>query len=355
MKKGNIVFAIMLLIMLFTVEAFAAIPSISSSRYIKMFNLSGRNDTLIYTNRNLNQRGTSYPFRAYNALIYGNDEIYVYEMNNVYALVSYPTSSGRKKGYVRTSSLTSNNFSQMALRSRNKIYTYTRPGGGSYGAIYNGDSVWTVARSGNYTQVVYPAGSVYKMAWITNSDYNNYIAPAPVRPTPQPTLEPTPTPLTNITSLLKGGITRTNVSAKTNGYYCDYVASVGTPVYAPAAGTVQFRQSYAVNYSKLASYGNHIIFKSSDGVYEVKCAHFSNFINGIKMKYTSSLPYRCSSGNADLPAFGLYKCNTITLGTINVKQGDLIGYTGTSGNANGAHIHIEVKKNGTPVDPKSVF
>ena len=347
------VFVVMLITLLLFGQVFAAIPSISSSRYIKTFNLSGRNDTLVYTNRSLNQRGTSYPYKAYNALIYGNDEIYVYEMNSVYALVSYPTSSGRKQGYVRTSSLTYNNFSLNPLKSRNKIYTYIRPGSGSYGSIFNGDSVWPMARLGNYTQIIYPTGNTYKMAWITNSDYNNYIAPA--RPLPQTTPVPVPTPLSNITTLLKGGITRTNVSAKTNGYYCDYVASEGTPVYAPSAGTVQYKQSYAVNYGKLASYGNHIVFKSSDGIYEVKCAHFSKFIDGISMKYNSSMSYPCSWGNADRPELGKYKCKTITLATINVKQGDLIGYTGASGNAHGAHVHIEVYKNGVPVDPKSVF
>ena len=73
------------------------------------------------------------------------------------------------------------------------------------------------------------------------------------------------------------------------------------------------------------------------------------------MTYNSSMSYPCSWGNADRPELGKYKCKTITLATINVKQGDLIGYTGASGNAHGAHVHIEVYKNGVPVDPKSVF
>ncbi len=184
MKKRLSIFTLLVILLLVSTKVFAAIPSISGSMFIKTFGLSTANNTPVFTNAYLNQQGTSSPYRAYNALIYASDEIYVYAMNNTYALISYPTSSGRKQGYVRTSSLTYNNFSQNALRSRNRINTYTRPGGGSYGAIYNGDSVWTVARSGNYTQVVYPAGSVYKMAWITNNDYNNYIAPLPAPPPP---------------------------------------------------------------------------------------------------------------------------------------------------------------------------
>lgn len=178
MKKKLTVFLVMLLTLLFSSEVFATIPVISSSRYIKMFNLSGRNDTFVYTNSLLNQRGTSSPYKAYNALIYGNDEIYVYQMNSTYAWVSYPTSSGRKQGYVRTSSLTYNNFHiNSIMQSRSNIRTYTRPGGGSYGSIFKGDNVWTVAIQGNYVQVVYPTGNTYKMAWIAKSDYYNHIAP----------------------------------------------------------------------------------------------------------------------------------------------------------------------------------
>ncbi len=177
MKKKLTVLLIAFLTLLFATEVFAAIPSISSSRYIKTFGLSTGNNTPVFTSARLDQRGTSYPFKAYNATIYASDEIFVFAMNNTYALVSYPTSTGRKQGYVKTNWLTANNYSQNPLRSRDRITTYVRPGGAPYGAIFNGDIVWTVARSGNnYTQVVYPAGNLYKMAWITNSDYNNYVA-----------------------------------------------------------------------------------------------------------------------------------------------------------------------------------
>lgn len=182
MRKKLAVFLVMLLTVLFSATVFAAIPSISSNKYIKTFGLSTANNTPVYTNARLNQQGTSSPFKAYNATIYASDEIYVLAMNNTYALISYPTSSGRKQGYVRTSSLTYNNFSQNPLKSHKAITVYRRPGGLSYGSIYDGDSVWTVARQGNYTQVVYPAGNVYKMAWITNNDFNNYIAA--IKPTP---------------------------------------------------------------------------------------------------------------------------------------------------------------------------
>ena len=177
MKKLLTICLVTLLTVAFTVSAYAAIPSISGTRYIKTFGLSTANNTPVYTNARLNQQGTSSPFRAYNATIYATDEIYVYAVNNTYALISYPTSAGRKQGYVRTSSLTNNNYSQSPLTARNVITTYRRPGAASYGSISRNDSVWTVARQGNYTQVVYPTGNTYKMAWITNNDYNNYVLP----------------------------------------------------------------------------------------------------------------------------------------------------------------------------------
>ena len=34
-----------------------------------------------------------------------------------------------------------------------------------------------------------------------------------------------------------------------------------------------------------------------------------------------------------------------------VSAGDLIGYVGTTGNSTGAHLHFELRINGTRVDP----
>lgn len=508
MKRRFLAFVVMLLTFIFSGTALAAIPGISGNRYIKMFGLSTANNTPVYTNARLDQRGTASPFKAYNATVYASDEIYVLAMNDNYALISYPVSNGRRQGYVSTSSLTSNNFSKGAMKSRRQITTYRRPGSTSYGYISNGDDVWTVARQGDYTQVVYPTGNTYKMAWISNSDYNNYIDSGSssmkgdvnndgrideadvkllasyqvgsistlpnmsnadmdndgqitlsdivalrqflaknsgnVNHNPQGKFEsygtlpnmlrvmgyaydaddmnsktrihvyidgtagnsnvpsyeirankshnsypghgfdetvnvpdqwcgkrtvhvyalndagpgtyqeigsmvidiPSNAPRAELLYPLKGRSIEWSSNVTTNGQRCDYIAPSGTPLYAPADGTVQFRQSYAVNYGKLASYGNNIIFVSSDGKYEVKCAHLSRF-NGVSLRYNDTLKYPCSASK--------YSCKTVTLASRNVKQGDLIGYTGMTGNASGPHVHIEVKRNGTPVNPKDVF
>jgi hypothetical protein len=167
-----------LLIFFFTSTTFAAIPQISQNKYIKMYGLSAENNLFVYTSEQLNQRGTANPFKNYNATIYASDQIYVYRMTDIWSLISYPTSNGRRVGYVRTSDLTSNNFSQNQKICRAYIgNVYARPNGTRYqgSSISQNDPVWIVARQGNYIQLVYPAGNLYKMAWITSDDYSRYI------------------------------------------------------------------------------------------------------------------------------------------------------------------------------------
>lgn len=156
-------------------EVDAAIPNLSNSEYIRVYPLSMENDTYVYTTSSLSTRGTASPKRAYNAVIYASDEIYVYSMDNFSAYISYPTSYGRKYGYISVSAITPNNYSQNEKISSAKITTYKHVGSYEYGYISKGDQVYTVAQSGNYTQVVYPVGLNYKMGWITTSSYNKYI------------------------------------------------------------------------------------------------------------------------------------------------------------------------------------
>lgn len=147
---------------------------------------------------------------------------------------------------------------------------------------------------------------------------------------------------------LKGSISRSS-SVKTNGYYCDYKTGGSKPVYAPADGTVVYKQAYRnrSGSKKLSSYGNFVEFTSSDGIYKVKCCHLDSF-NGVGKTVTSSLSYPCSGSDG-----------TLTLKTKTVKQGELLGYSGHTGNASGHHLHLEVKKKinnkYTPVAPTSVF
>ena len=89
----------------------------------------------------------------------------------------------------------------------------------------------------------------------------------------------------------------------------DFAAAGGTPIYAAASGYVQ------VAGWSTGGYGNYVIIyhgKMSDGnTYSTLYAH-------MRSVATSAGKY--------------------------VKQGELIGYVGTTGNSTGNHLHLEVWK-----------
>lgn len=92
----------------------------------------------------------------------------------------------------------------------------------------------------------------------------------------------------------------------------DFRASVGTPIYASGDAIV-------TRSSRYSTYGLTVMLDHGYG-YETLYAHLSAFADGIK-------PGK------------------------EVKRGDLIGYTGDTGQSTGPHLHYEVHINGTPVNP----
>ena len=124
------------------------------------------------------------------------------------------------------------------------------------------------------------------------------------------------------------------------GYHDINGVAIGTPVYAIADGTVQYRQSYRTDSSGkyLSSYGNSIKLTSSDGKTTAIYAHLNSF-NGVSLVIPSTRTKVESGGTVMVIASG------------RVSAGDLIGYVGTTGNSTGAHLHFELRINGTRVDP----
>tara|TARA_B100001750_G_C15510824_1_gene603521 strand:+ start:818 stop:2269 length:1452 start_codon:yes stop_codon:yes gene_type:complete len=95
----------------------------------------------------------------------------------------------------------------------------------------------------------------------------------------------------------------------------DFAAPSGTPIYAAGDGVIE-------RANRFSSFGNYVKIRHN-GTYETAYAHMKGFAKGIR------------AGK-------------------HVKQGDLIGYIGTTGRSTGPHLHYEVHKNGVQVNPQSL-
>ena len=96
----------------------------------------------------------------------------------------------------------------------------------------------------------------------------------------------------------------------------DYAAPTGTPIRATSDGRI-------TRASRYGSFGNLVSIKHSGG-FETKYAHLSRFASGI------------SRGDR-------------------VKQGEVIGYVGSTGGATGPHLHYEFLVNGVHQNPRTIL
>lgn len=94
----------------------------------------------------------------------------------------------------------------------------------------------------------------------------------------------------------------------------DFAASTGTPIYAAGDGVVDYA-------GRKGGYGKYVRIKHN-GTYKTAYAHMSRFAKGMR------------SGKR-------------------VKQGQVIGYVGTTGRSTGPHLHYEILKYGKQVNPRS--
>lgn len=92
----------------------------------------------------------------------------------------------------------------------------------------------------------------------------------------------------------------------------DFAAPTGTPIYAAGEGTVVFK-------GRKGGYGNYIKIKHND-TYSTAYAHMHRYGKGIRKGHK-------------------------------VKQGQIIGYVGSTGRSTGPHLHYEVIKHGRQVNP----
>ncbi|MAP96590.1 MAG: peptidase M23 [Ponticaulis sp.] len=95
----------------------------------------------------------------------------------------------------------------------------------------------------------------------------------------------------------------------------DFAAPTGTPIYAAGNGVVERASWYG-------GYGNYVRLRHPNG-YQTAYAHMSKYGPGVK------------SG-------------------VRVKQGDIIGYVGSTGASTGPHLHYEVIKDGNAMNAMSL-
>jgi murein DD-endopeptidase MepM/ murein hydrolase activator NlpD len=95
----------------------------------------------------------------------------------------------------------------------------------------------------------------------------------------------------------------------------DLAAPTGTPIYAAGDGVIKY-------YKWQSGYGHKVEIQHVNG-YETAYGHMSRYADGL------------SAGSR-------------------VRQGQVIGYVGSTGQSTGPHLHFEIKINGNLVDPLSV-
>ena len=281
-------------ICLFQTTAFAAVTR-------KCYTISSGNTT-VYSNTGLTTRYGS---------IYGSDEVTVLDVTSRYCRVTYPISGGRTKtGYIPTSAIlrgTSGN----SYKSRGKVTTYKRPGGGTYGYVSKGDTVTVLGTYGNYTQLKYPVSGGYKYAFVTTGDYNNYIKPNNNNNNNNPTQSSSGWQMPMQNAYVCGNNWLTYYSARPSRPYhlgLDLASRNGNAaVYAAAYGTVA-----ATGYNN--SNGNYVILRHS-----------------LSGKTIYSFYCHLSGGSI-----------TVSKGK-NVSKGQKIAVFGNTGSASrGRHLHFAI-------------
>ena len=128
--------------------------------------------------------------------------------------------------------------------------------------------------------------------------------------------------------------------SRTGGFLCDFNAPMRTRVYAPANGLAVFEQWHQGNI--LWSFGNVIRFTSADGRYRVMLAHLDGF-------YNVSTPIPSGPGCTSRSFTNATRISE--RGRRQVRQGDFLGWTGTTGRSSGPHLHICVFRNGVRIPP----
>lgn len=185
MKKKLMAFVSLVLCVTFffslSVDVYAgwyepSMPALSSTNYCEF--ISPWKIT-VYRDAACSTPGTCSPAQSYGAYISEGDKCYAYQINGSSIQVNYPTSSGRRTGYIRRSDI-SDIFPwnpSYGFTSRGKINTYTLYGEW-YGYTEKNDTVICcrpeLGGGPTWFAIIYTAKSGnrgYKAGWVNLEDY----------------------------------------------------------------------------------------------------------------------------------------------------------------------------------------
>lgn len=168
-----------------SLAATTAFDRLTTSKYAKVYTLSASGKTIPYTSSSLSTRGTvSYGASSSSYIANSTDELYLMDVGKTngrwWAYVQYPAGTKRVKAYIPLSAITSNNGTHAKGISSGKFYCSLRANSATSSSYYvaKGDEVYLISTSGSKYQIMYPAGSVWRIAWCRASDYNRYVGTA---------------------------------------------------------------------------------------------------------------------------------------------------------------------------------
>lgn len=168
--------------MLITASAanYTAFKQISNSKPMKTYILSTSNIPC-YTSSTLKTRGTVTAGKSSTAYIAPSDDVYIIFVDSKLncAKVTYPVGKKRYTAYIALNKITSNNSTHKKTTAKAKVMTYKRTNsnsGSSSMYISKGESVYLIATSGSYYQVMYPCSGGWRLAWVTKTNYNKYLS-----------------------------------------------------------------------------------------------------------------------------------------------------------------------------------
>ena len=148
----------------------------SSSKPIKAYTISSRNNTTAYSTKELtSKKGT----------VYATDECYIknVQQNSKGKWVvnfTYPTKNGRKYAWAPLSTFTAASTPGTKGTATAGFNTVRRPGASKAGSVSKNDTVYYLGQSNGYVQILYNIGSVsnptgWRMAWVSKSTYNSRV------------------------------------------------------------------------------------------------------------------------------------------------------------------------------------